>query len=297
MSERPAVVIIGPGVVGQTLGILAARAGYEVAAVGAREQAKARAAAERIGPGVFAGGMEDAAARGELILLTVSDDAIEPVCRRLAEVGAVPVGSVVAHCSGAQGSGILAAARDRGAAVGSMHPLQTFPDVEAALEKAGGTFFFCEGDEPAVERLTALAEAVGGLPKVLSPSGKLLYHASAVMACNYLNALLDAALATAEHAGITREDAAEALAPLVRATVENVLSAGPAGALTGPVARGDERLVARQYRDVAAADRNLGEIYRRLGWWTVEVALRKGTLDEAGARSMRAIFEFGGSDG
>ena len=35
-------------------------------------------------------------------------------------------------------------------------------------------------------------------------------------------------------------------APLVRATVENWASLGPRGALTGPVARGDEVTVRRQ---------------------------------------------------
>jgi len=124
----------------------------------------------------------------------------------------------------------------------------------------------------------------------MSSAGKLLYHASAVMACNYLTALLDAALATAACADIPAERAADALQPLVRATLTNVFSAGTAAALTGPIARGDDGLVERQFRDVAAADARLGEIYRALGAWTVELALRKGTIDEAKADRLRAVF-------
>ena len=52
-------------------------------------------------------------------------------------------------------------------------------------------------------------------------------------------------------AGIRPADARRLLGPLVRTTVENWLAAGPRAALTGPVARGDERTVAAQ-RDAVA---------------------------------------------
>ena len=288
---KPDIVIIGPGVVGRTLAILAGRAGRRVAGIGGRDEGKARAAAEAVGPDVRAGKMEEMARLGQLVLLTVSDDAIEPVCRSLAEAGCFSADAVVAHCCGAIASDVLSSARELcGAAVGSMHPLQTFPSVEAGLEKLPGAYCFCEGDERAVEALEDLARAVGGNPVRMSADGKLLYHASAVMACNYFTALMDAALAAAGHAGIGRGDTLSALEPLVRATMENVFAKGPEKALTGPIARGDDRLVSRQFADVSAADENLGQIYQVLGLWTVDVALRKGTIDEEKARKLREIF-------
>ncbi len=291
---KPDIVIIGPGVVGRTLAILASRAGWRVAGIGARDEDQARAAAEAVGPDVRAGKMEEMAPLGRLVLLTVSDDAIEPVCRSLAEAGCFSAGAVVAHCCGAIASDVLSPARRLcGAAVGSMHPLQTFPSVEAGLEKLPGAYCFCEGDERAVEALEDLARAVGGKPVRMSAAGKLLYHASAVMACNYFTALMDAALATAGHAGISGDDALAALEPLVRATMENVFANGPEKALTGPIARGDDRLVSRQFADVLSADKNLGELYRTLGLWTVDVALRKGTIDDEKAQKLRKIFAVG----
>ena len=73
----------------------------------------------------------------------------------------------------------------------------------------------------------------------------------------------------------------------MRATVDNVFSAGPAKALTGPIARGDAALVAAQLRDVAAADPRLGQLYRVLGLWTVELAVRKGTIAADDAARLR----------
>jgi len=291
VNERPDIAIVGPGVVGTTLGILAARAGYRVVGVGGRDEARARAAAEAIGPGVRAGKSDQIAPTGRLVLLTIPDDAIEPVCRELAAAGAFARGAIVAHCSGAISSEVLAPARELcAAAVGSMHPLQTFPNVAAALEKFPGTYCFCEGDDAAVAALMAFAEAVGGKPIRMPSSGKLLYHAAAVFASNYLAALLDASLTAAERAGIRRDDALAALAPLVRATADNVMAEGPVRALTGPIARGDEELIARQLREVSAADADLGRIYKLLGARAVELAVRKGTIDAAVADRLRKLL-------
>jgi len=294
MGDRPDIAIIGPGVVGTTLGILAGRAGYRVVGLAGRTREKAQKAAEAIAVGSRVGPAAEIAAAAGLVLLTVPDDVIEPLCRELASAGAFARGAVVAHCCGALASDILAPAREKcGAAVGSMHPLQTFPNVAAGIEKFPGTYCFCEGDEQAVAVLEALAQAMGGRPVRMSSAGKGLYHASAVMACNYFTALLDAALATAEHADIPRDKAVAALEPLIRATLENIMAGGPAKALTGPIARGDDGLVARQYRQVAAADERLGGVYRALGAWTVELALRKGSIDEGKARRLRKLFSEG----
>lgn len=287
MTSKPDIAIIGPGVVGTTLGVLAQRAGYRVAGVAGRNAAKAAAAAGAIGPLVRVGEPAQIAPLGELVLLCVPDDAIATLCRQLADARAFAPGAVVAHCSGALASDILSPARACSAAVGSMHPLQTFPNVPAGCERFAGTFCFCEGDVPALETLMTLAADLHARPVKISSSEKLLYHASAVLASNYLIALLDAAGAMAEKAGITRADAAAALKPLIAATLANVRASGPEQALTGPIARGDVELVARQYADVAQADAKLGHIYRAMGDWTIDLALRKGTIDAARAEKLR----------
>ena len=291
VSERPDIAIVGPRRVGTALGVAAARAGYRVVGVAGRDEGRARAAAERIGPNVAYGPAERIARGAALVLLTVSDDAIAGVCRQLAAAAVPAPGAVIAHCSGALGSEVLASARQlAGAAIGSMHPLQTFPDPEAGAERLAGAYFFCEGDDRAVAVLTALAEAVGGTAVRIDSQTKLLYHAAAVMACNCLTALLDAAFHTAHQAGIDPAMARVAFGPLIRATVDNVLAAGPAEALTGPIVRGDAALVGREAGELSAADGRLGEIYRALGAWTVDLAVRKGSIDADQARALLAAL-------
>jgi predicted short-subunit dehydrogenase-like oxidoreductase (DUF2520 family) len=227
-----------------------------------------------------------------LVLLTVPDEAIAAVCGELAAAGALRPGAIVAHCSGALGSDALAAARDRcGCAVGSLHPLQTFPSPDEGVRRFDGTYCFIEGDPPAVETLERFAAAIGGVPVRIAPQAKPLYHAAAVMACNALAALLDAAEALAAAAGIDRETFRAAMAPLVRATVDNVLSTGPAAALTGPVARGDVRTVRGHLAALAGVDAGLDRLYRAAGRRTVALAQRKRTLDEQTARQLLGLLD------
>ena len=289
MADRPPIAIVGPGKVGTALGILARRAGWPVAAVGGGSPGRAAAAAAAIGGGARALAVGEAAAAGELVLLTVPDGAIADVCRRLAEGGALPSGGIVAHCCGAMGSDVLACARSCSCAVGSMHPLQTFPTVAAAVAKLPGAYCFVEGDAAAADVLEALARAVGCRAVRIEPSAKVLYHAAAVTACNYLAALLDAALAMGRQAGIERAVCRQALAPLVRATAENVTTLGPEAALTGPIARGDVETV-RRHVEALATHPPAAELYRALGRWTVDLAVRKGTLAATAAAQLRELL-------
>jgi predicted short-subunit dehydrogenase-like oxidoreductase (DUF2520 family) len=70
---------------------------------------------------------------------------------------------------------------------------------------------------------------------------RVRYHAAACVASNHLVALLGQVERLAAHADVPFE----AFLPLVRGTVENVDELGPAAALTGPVARGDDETVTR----------------------------------------------------
>jgi len=291
MAGLPDISIVGAGKVGTAVGVLAARAGLKVAAVASRSSSHASAAADMIGRDVRVCTPAEAAASGGLVLLTVSDEAIENLCDLLAGAGAFAEGAIVAHCCGALGSDILRSAKqDCHCEIGSMHPLQTFPTVAAAVSGFDGTYCFCEGDAAAVAALEQLAGAIGGRPVRIHSAGKALYHAAAVTVCNYLAALADAGLTLCERAGVERPTALAALAPLMLNTVRNVTSAGPAEALTGPIARGEAETVHRHVEALRVCPKELQELYRAAGQWTVALARRKGTIDDAKADALRRIL-------
>ena len=273
MTGSADISIIGCGKVGAAIAQLAASAGRPVAALASRNPDRARELADRIGAPEAACEIARAAGAAPLVLLTVSDDAIEPLCGELARAGAFGAGSVVAHCSGALGSDILAAARDScGCQIASMHPLATFPTAAAAVEKFAGAYCFCEGAAGATDALMDLAADLGAKPMLISSEAKVLYHAAAVMACNYLTALLDAAVTLCGAAGIDRQTALSALGPLAAATLENVTKLGAPAALTGPIARGDAQTVRRHLEALARCDRDLRDFYRIAGKWALQLA-------------------------
>ena len=163
MVNIPDMAIIGAGRVGTAIGVLARRAGLTVSAVAGGGGAKA--AADAIGGAIRVCSPADAARTAGLVLLTVRDDVIEAVCQDLVDANAIRPGAVVAHCSGALPSEILAPARSAcKAVIASSHPLQTFPTVTAAIEKLPGSYCFCEGDKEAVDVVAALAERIGAKP-------------------------------------------------------------------------------------------------------------------------------------
>jgi len=283
MTVSANISIIGCGKVGVAIAQLAARAGRDITALASRTATRATQLAGAIGAPAAACEINHAASAGDIVLLTVTDDAIEPLCIQLADAGAFRAGSIVAHCSGALGSDILSPAKDQcGCRIASMHPLTTFPTAEAAIEKFAGTYCFCEGDSSAVDELMELARSIGGKPMSMSSEGKVLYHAAAVMACNYLTALLDASLTLCGKVGIDRQTALAAMSPLAVATLENISQLGPANALTGPIARGDSQTIARHIEALGGCDEDLLNFYRIAGKWTLQLAKVQDNHNQAG---------------
>lgn len=277
------IAILGPGKVGGALARRAWRAGWPIRAVaGGREPNAAQALAGNVHADAVS--LEQAAAAATLVFLTVRDDAIEPLCRQLADSGALDAHPFVVHCSGALDSRILAPAAARGCGVASAHPLQTFPSAEEAMQRLDGVYWFIEGDGEGLEILRQLIEDIGGHPTVIDADAKCRYHAAAVMGCNYLSALLDACFALAMEAGIESDLARKAFAPLLETTLENILARGPAQALSGPIARGDAGVLDRHLQDLDALGGDYGLLYRVLGRRTVDLALRKGSIDQQAAR-------------
>jgi predicted short-subunit dehydrogenase-like oxidoreductase (DUF2520 family) len=144
--------------------------------------------------------------------------------------------------------------------LGSLHPLQSLPSVDAGLARLPGSWCAVDGP-PEVERL---AIALGMRPFRIRDADRVAYHAAATVASNHLVALLGQVTRIADAAGVPPA----ALLPLVRATLDNVEALGPERALTGPVARGDVDTVLRHLDalpdDERSAYRALAEQARRL---------------------------------
>jgi len=230
----------------------------------------------------------------DLWLLGCPDQQLAACAAALAHSGRLQPGQIVFHCSGALGSDTLAILRPTGAVLASVHPVRSFADPRTALEGFPGTACGMEGDDAALGVLEPLFQALGGRPFRIGTRHKLLYHAASVMACNYLVALMETSLQLLAQAGVERTQALALLQPLVTGTAANVFASGTAAALSGPIARADHELVARQWQAVADWQPEAGELYRLLGRQALTLATRTGQDDPertARLRLIRELFE------
>lgn len=275
MSGR-AVGIIGPGRAGLGLGLALARAGHRVQIHGRSQRAVPAPLKLTVGDGdAPPPWIHDV----ETLILAVRDDAIRAVAASLKTHKAVGEKHVVLHLSGVQGQEALVDLVSSRAALGSVHPLQAIADPESAPERLQGVWAAVEGMPRAVETAEKLARDVGMRPWRLTQKAKVVYHAGAVFASNYLVVVLAVAQRLVRHAGLSDADAWEALTPLVEGTFENLRRDGPVAALTGPVARADDATIAKHRASLTFDD---GLLYRALGRAALELAQKRG-MDEATA--------------
>ena len=183
--------------------------------------------------------------------------------------------ALIGHTSGASPLGVLSAARQAGAEVFGLHPLQTFAHATAA--EAAARFAGCGcaigGSSPAAARAAeSIALRLGMRPFELRDEHRPAYHAAASIASNFLVALQAAAERVAGGARMTPEEARRLLAPLVRTTVDNWAALGPERALTGPVARGDWGTVEAQRAVIRESAPELLDLFDALLERSVDLA-------------------------
>lgn len=169
--------------------------------------------------------------------------------RAVAEVASAvrPVpGVVVVHLSGALGLDVLAPHARRG----SLHPLVTLPDAEVGCERLLGGATFAVAGDPLVAELAAV---LGGSTVAVPDGQRARYHAAATVAANHVVTVLGQVERLAAAAGVELD----LFLDLARSAVDDVARLGPARALTGPAARGDEETLARHRAVLAADDRAL----------------------------------------
>lgn len=277
---------IGAGTTGTALAVRLAQKEWPVVAVSSRILPSAQKLAGLLPACRVCHTAQEVADAAELVFITTPDDVIGQVC---AEVQ-WHAGQSTVHCSGAHSVDILEPARKAGATVGSFHPLQTFADVNQAVENLPGSTFALEAEEPLFSLLKELTLLLNGNWVKLKPGDKVLYHAAAVFACNYLVTLVKLAVDLWQNFGVSSKEATQALLPLLEGTVNNIGNVGLPNCLTGPVARGDLGTIQRHLSALEARNPSLLSMYSELGLHTIPIALAKGKIDDKKAQEMKALL-------
>lgn len=287
MPPQLPIAIVGAGVVAQALGRSLALRGQPIVALAGRNPSRAERAAKFIGPAVQAVDLTEIPKLATRLLIAVSDDALDAVARVLADAGLKA--GVALHTCGAKGPEALAPLRRAGVACGMIHPLQTVPNPVQGVERLRHITFGLAGDRAALDFAEEIVRLLESRPLHIAAERLSWYHAGAVLASNALVATIDAATVLMEQAGVEHVAALRAIDPLVRASVDNALSAGPRAALTGPVGRGDVETVAAHLRALTTAPPAVAALYRGTALHLVRLSRDRG-LDERVAAKLEAMI-------
>jgi len=277
---------IGAGTVGTALAVRLNSKGYQVVAASSRSQTSARKLTKVIRGCRAFNNNQGVADASELVFITTPDDTIASVVSQIQW----HVGQSVVHCSGADSTDTLEPAKKLGAQVGVFHPLQTLASVKQAIENMPGSTFALEAEEPLLSTLKDMATALDGHWVELKASDKVVYHAAAVIACNYLVTLVKLASDLWQTFNIPPNQATQALLPLLRGTINNIDAVGIPQCLTGPIARGDTGTINKHLDALRKTAPALLSTYRELGLQTIPIALAKGKINQHQAGELEAIL-------
>ena len=280
------VGFIGAGTVGTALAIRLSERGFQVVAVSSRSQASAEKLAREIDGCEAINNNQAVADAAELVFITTPDGAIASVVSEVKW----QAGQAVIHCSGADSTATLEPARQSGARVGAFHPLQTFASVKQAIDNISGSTFAIEAEEPLLITLKDMATALEGHWIELKAEDKVIYHAAAVIACNYLVTLVKLATDLWQTFDVPTDEATRALMPLLRGTLNNIDNVGIPQCLTGPIARGDSGTINKHIDALGKVAPEVLSTYRELGRQTIPVALAKGKIDEQQAQELQRLL-------
>ncbi|MCX5824806.1 MAG: DUF2520 domain-containing protein [Deltaproteobacteria bacterium] len=287
---RPSFAIVGCGRVGTALAKYLAEAGYILAGLASKSLSSAKRVADLTGSVNFTDTAWEVTRKADIVFITTPDGAIKEACDSIAVKNGFNSGSVVLHCSGALTSTILLSAKNCGASIGSMHPLQSFASTEYSHNPFSGIVTSVEGDKKATDAASLVAAALGSGCVTIKTEAKILYHASAVVASNYLVTLLDLSLNLIRQAGVPADEAFRSLKPLIDGTLSNIEKLGVHDALTGPIARGDIQTIENHILEIGSETPHLLPLYKILGLYTVEIAKGKGTLSDTVCGNLKKIF-------
>jgi len=278
--------IIGAGKVGTALAYSMKEKGLDVRAI-SDVRPESLASARRYLPGDLLYTVDNTEVVGacDVIAVTTQDREIKRVAGSIYESAASVTGKLFFHTSGAHPSTALSPLDEKGAILGSLHPLQTFPDIESAIRVLPSTYIFIEGPAPALAMLSRIGTSIGHDVVVIEGSRKVLYHLSAVFVCNLLCALFHSAEAVMNRAGIGLGP----FYPIINATIDNIEQKGPLNSLTGPVIRGDIETVRDHLEAMAGMDQER-TVYKTLSLVALDMARKRNILDEEILKGLEAVL-------
>ncbi|MDQ2087556.1 F420-dependent NADP oxidoreductase [Herbivorax sp. ANBcel31] len=240
----------------------------------------------------FDNSLVDTVKKSDVVFLAVSDNGIRSVAEDIAskvEKKSIE-NKVFFHLSGAMSSDELDVLKDLGGHSASLHPVQTFAGKAEGWKRLYNIYFGFEGCNISKEYANTIVECFNGTMLCIKKEDKSLYHAAACIVSNYTVTLSYIASEMLTGLGFEKEDCEKVFLPLIKNTVENLDRRGILNSITGPIERGDDKIIAKHIDKIESEDKGLAKIYSMLGQKTLELVLKKERINEKEKVKMREVL-------
>lgn len=271
--------IIGAGKVGVSLGKYFCEQGLQVQGFYSRTAASAEFAAEFTGTKVY-DTYGDMVKKCNVLFLTVPDGQIASVWQQLKTE--TLAGKIICHCSGSLSSEIFSDIDKCGAFGYSIHPLYAIHSKTASYRELSQVLFTIEGSPGYLEEMQEFFADMGNPVQIMDSKDKVRYHAAASMVSNQMVGLYACGVDLLEQCGFSRENATQVLFGLAKGNLDAVGEKGMAGALTGPVERGDTVTVKKHLQTLADTP-GIYDVYQALAKKLLPIAKEKNPERDYGA--------------
>jgi predicted short-subunit dehydrogenase-like oxidoreductase (DUF2520 family) len=224
----------------------------------------------------------------DIVLIAVADSDIEKVALQLEKKFSDALqNKIVIHCSGILSDEILSNLLPYGAITASSHPLQTFYNYHSNIFK--GIFWVVQSKY--FDKIQPILEEIGGeaIAVNFSEQERNLYHASAVVASNYLNSVVFIAKNIIAKSGLSPE----VLLPLIQQTINNnIIEVNDKDSfpITGPIARRDFHTLTK-HLDALQLYPEMKELYTLLSLTTAKICSTINILTVKDWNEMLNVFQ------
>ena len=206
----------------------------------------------------------------DAIFLAVPDRMISVVWEQLK---LLPIeNKIISHFSGSLSSAVFSDISRYHAYGYSIHPLFAVSDRYNSYKELSNSYFTIEGSPEKIGEIRQIFEKMGNKICIISAKDKVKYHAAAAIASNLVVGLIDLSEKLLMECGFERDEAGDALAPIVWGNIKHILNNGVVEALTGPIERGDADTIKKHLATISGNDR---ETYIAVSRQVLEVAKRK----------------------
>jgi predicted short-subunit dehydrogenase-like oxidoreductase (DUF2520 family) len=284
LERQVDLVLIGAGRVGTAVAVLLQRSGHRFVGVASRSPEGAQRAADLLGAPIFDTELMPSA---DAALVGVPVDQLERVGVKLASLHRT---EIVCHFAGSVGLAPLRAAAEVGMSVAALHPVQTCPDVDTAVQLLPGSAWGVT-TSPAIGSWarTLIIQDLHGLPVEVAEHDRALWHAAAVSTAGGLAALMSLGERMLSEIGVA--DPSRVLGPLAAGVITIASAAGEAGSvMTGPVVRGEVGIIRAQVEALSRSPELL-EGYCLTMRTILLAALRADRIDGAMADTIGRALE------